>query len=494
MGIVFRSVLGAVIAIRAAAQLDAVSFIQTVERSQQPPAAGEPPTHPWDHREEQATHIIRGTPVYGYDASIHGGGKRVTWIIVAGAITNDAMLESFCMRFDSVSDDGADVSRCEYSGHPSHGGLPMVVIRATEEELTAMPSMQAAYIEVDRETKLIAPVAVEQLKAGLGPSLELGIDSWGLDRINQRHGLDHEERYIDSAYASKGAGIVIFSVDTGVNVHHPEFGGRAIAGADFTLSDYNDKQHFRVCSPHGDTACAADRQGHGTHTAGIAASSTFGVAKEATVHAVKVLGDNGSGQWSWFLSGIDWVVQKVKRDGIRQSIITASLGGLGPTQTVQRSIQACNDAGISVVVAAGNENDNACKFLPSAIPSAITVGSINEFDARSYFSNFGKCVDVFAPGSHIISLDKSEGAPISMSGTSMAAPFVAGAAAVILSNSPSMAPAGLQASLGNEATTDCIRGLARLKAITANKILFIGLKTETTDCMSRRVSPTGAEE
>lgn len=454
------------------------------------PGFPEQAPEPWEtaspaqQGEEQATYAIRGVPVYGYDISMHGVGKRTTWIMFFNERASDAMMESICAKFNSA-DNKTRGSRCEYTGHPSENALPMVIIRATEDEVSALPSLQAQYIEVDRKTHLVHPVNVEHM-TGMASDQE----HWGLDRINQRKGLDNEESYIDTTYASKGAGISIFSLDTGVSTQHPDFGGRAIAEADFTRYNVWTRKNYYECEPN-NVVCAADMQGHGTHTAGLAASQTYGVAKEATVHAVKVLGDKGAGQWSWFLSGIDWVVAKVQRDGIKQSIITASLGGQGPSQTVHTSIGRCNMAGISVVVAAGNENDNACKFLPSSIPASITVGAVDEFDERSYFSNYGACVDLFAPGSHIMSLNNQLGGAVSMSGTSMAAPFVAGAAAVILSNNRAMTPAQVQDALKDKSTTNCIRGLEG-KGGTANRLLFIGKATDSTDCRSKMLPAEAA--
>merc|ERR1719379_631726 len=173
-----------------------------------------------------------------------------------------------------------------------------------------------------------------------------------------------------------------------------------------------------------DASCARDVQGHGTHCAGTIGGTEYGVAKGATIHAVKVLSDSGRGSFSWFVEALDWVVTK----GQRPAVFSASLGGQGNIGFVETAIDRATAAGVVVVVAAGNDNMDACGFSPAHVSSAITVGATRSDDTRAYYSNYGSCLDIFAPGSSITSAAvSSDSSSATMSGTSMACPHVAGA-------------------------------------------------------------------
>merc|ERR1719251_821928 len=271
--------------------------------------------------------------------------------------------------------------------------------------------------------------------------------TWGLNRVaaDQR--------------AYTGDGSYVFVLDTGVRSTHVEFGGRASSSLDMSEGGVE-------CN--GDLTCAADRQGHGTHCAGTAGGATLGVAPGAQVRSVKVLGDNGSGSWSWSYSALDWLAT----GSVRPAVASMSLGGSGVISSMREAVDAAVSAGVTVVVAAGNDNDDACGYSPAHVPSAITVGSTTSTDSRSSFSNYGRCVDMWAPGSSVVSASHtSDSGAKSLSGTSMACPHVAGGAALVLDANPSFAPSKVVSELLSNAQMGAISGL---KSGDTNALLFVG--------------------
>merc|ERR1719480_605208 len=240
--------------------------------------------------------------------------------------------------------------------------------------------------------------------------------TWGLNKI----GADSSDRN------GGGAGVTIYVQDTGVRVTHQEFGGRASSALDVTSGS--------AVECNGDLNCAADRQGHGTHCAGTAGGRTYGVAAAASVRAVKTLSDSGSGARSWQYTAIDWVTVS----GARPAVISMSLGGSGSDPGYSTVIDAAVENGVTVVVAAGNSNSDACNFSPAFAANAITVGSTDSNDRRSSFSNYGQCVEIWAPGSSVVSASSSSDTGTrTLSGTSMACSHVSGAAALVLGVDPS---------------------------------------------------------
>merc|ERR1740129_1135851 len=188
-----------------------------------------------------------------------------------------------------------------------------------------------------------------------------------------------------------GSGSTIFVLDTGVRVSHQEFGGRAVPVLDMTVGD--------PVECNGDLSCAGDVQGHGTHCAGTAGGETFGVAPNAAVRSIKVLSDQGSGSWSWSYYALDWLAV----NPTRPAVASMSLGGSGNQQAMADAVDVAVNAGVTVVVAGGNSNSDACNFSPAFVPAAVTVGSTTASDARSSFSNYGSCTDIWAPGSDVVS-------------------------------------------------------------------------------------------
>ena len=257
---------------------------------------------------------------------------------------------------------------------------------------------------------------------------------WGLDRIDDRSGLDGT--YV---YNETGSGVTVFVLDTGIRTGHNDFGGRAYAAFD-AISDGRNGQ---------------DCNGHGTHVAGTVGGSTYGVAKGATLAAVRVLGCSGGGSNSGVIAGVDFVAQSSQRP----AVANMSLGG-GRSSALDSAVRGAVQAGVTFVVAAGNENQNACNVSPARESSALTVGATTTSDRRSSFSNYGSCVDLMAPGSNIASAwYTSNSATNTISGTSMAAPHVAGAAALVLGGSPSASPAAVENALEGSATTGQLSSL-----------------------------------
>jgi len=261
------------------------------------------------------------------------------------------------------------------------------------------------YVEADQEVHLVEDsVTQHNLPTGL----------WGLSRVDERDQLETPSTY--SYYASAGAAVVAYVIDTGILATHVDIAGRASYGISFISGEPD-----------------ADQNGHGTHVAGTILGTQHGLAKKATVVGVKVLSAGGSGSWAGVVSGIDWVTkQHTDRGRDARSVANMSLGG-GKTPTVDTAVENSVAAGVNHVVAAGNSAADACNSSPSGVLSAISVGATDSTDARASFSNFGQCVDVFAPGVSILSAwIGSNTATNTISGTSMASPHVAGAVAVYL--------------------------------------------------------------
>ncbi len=253
--------------------------------------------------------------------------------------------------------------------------------------------------------------------------------TWGLDRIDQRD-LPLSTTY---TYNATGAGVNAYIIDTGILTGHTQFTGRMGAG-------------FRAIADDG--RGTSDCNGHGTHVAGTVAGTTWGVAKSATVYPVRVFGCGNSGSWSDIIAGIDWV----RANHVKPAVANLSLGG-GANTSVDAAVNNLINAGVVAVVAAGNNNSDACAFSPARVANAITVGSTQSNDARSSFSNFGTCLDLFAPGSAITSAwITSTSASAVLDGTSMASPHVAGVAALYLQNNTTATPAQVASAIINAST------------------------------------------
>jgi len=298
-----------------------------------------------------------------------------------------------------------------------HGFAPRVVYQHALKGFAASLSARAvdalsrnpnvAWVEADGPVWLVAD------QAGA---------TWGLDRIDEKF------RPLDGNYTSNytGAGVTAYIIDTGIRFSHSEFGGRAISGFDSV-----------------DGGSAEDCHGHGTHVAGTTGGATYGVAKAVSLVAVRVLDCNGSGSWSGVIAGIDWVTGDHSPG--EAAVANMSLGG-GANSSVDTAVRNSIADGVSYAIAAGNGNfigraQDACRYSPARVSEAMTIGATDSTDKKASWSNYGNCVDWFAPGVSITSAWKdSDSATKTISGTSMATPHTAGAAALYLEENPGATP------------------------------------------------------
>jgi subtilisin family serine protease len=257
--------------------------------------------------------------------------------------------------------------------------------------------------------------------------------TWGIDRVDQTS-LPLDRQY---HYSLTGRGVNAVVIDTGVDARQADFEGRVTRGFNAISTGAED-----------DTT---DLHGHGTHVAGTIGSKSWGLAKEATIVPVRVCNASGECTDADIIKAVDWVTRNVAKP----AVVNMSLGGAvdGATQATEDAIKASIASGITYVVAAGNDSVDACGFSPARIPEVITTGSTSNNDRRSSFSNWGTCLDVFAPGSSITSARRGSGST-SMSGTSMASPHVAGAVALLLQAVPTATPAQMGALVRRNATPD----------------------------------------
>merc|ERR1719215_519423 len=323
---------------------------------------------------------------------------------------------------------------CTAIGQPSGGGVPFAQFHGAREVLEDLLKGKTSRVDFIEPEVMENALPEEEL-----PESSAQDSSWGLERIGV------------SDQTPTGEGAHIYVIDTGVRTTHQEFGGRA----DLVLQ--TNRGRPEPCA--GTDNCAFDGHGHGTHCAGTAAGSSYGVASGAKVHGIKSVNDNGGSFQSSVVMALDWVAT----DGARPAVASVSLQYSGESWSMESSVRAATRAGVIVVVAAGNVNNFACDFSPAFVPESITVGATSADDRKAQFSNHGSCVNIWAPGVGITSaFNDGDSASNTWDGTSMACPHVSGAAALLLAETPSMGRDDVMAALTANGEKGALSGLNSL--------------------------------
>jgi subtilisin family serine protease len=361
---------------------------------------------------------------------------------VLGAGAPNAVAGSYLVVLKEASVSAQAVGSTAQSLASRHGGKIAATYHAALRGFSAQLSEAAA-------RRLAADPAVAYVQQDMVMSIDATqspVPSWGLDRIDQR-ALPLNNSY---TYPTVASGVTVYVIDTGVRITHADFGGRARHGRD-TVSEDDD---------------STDCHGHGTHVAGTVGGTSFGVAKGVSIVGVRVLGCTGSGTTTDIVQGIDWVTA----NSPGPAVANMSLGG-GVNTALDNAVANSIASGVTYAIAAGNSNINACNFSPARTPTAITLGATGTNDARASFSNFGTCLDLFAPGVAIVSAAiASDTATATLSGTSMASPHAAGVAALILAANAGFTPQQVRDRMVADATTGVVTGAG---TGSPNLLLFV---------------------
>ncbi len=343
-----------------------------------------------------------------------------------------------------VLKDGTSTAATTALADRSGGSVDHIFRSALKGFSAKMSKAQAAELATDPRVAYVEQDAVVRIN-DTQPNA-----TWGLDRVDQRN-LPLSGTYTHNTAASN---VTAYIIDTGIRTSHSEFGGRARLGTDTV----------------GDGQNGNDCQGHGTHVAGTVGGKNYGVAKGVKLVAVRVLNCTGSGTNAGVIAGVDWVTA----NAVKPAVANMSLGG-GANTTLDNAVKRSIASGVSYAIAAGNGNilgwpANACNYSPARVPEAITVGATDKNDRRASFSNYGTCLDLFAPGVGITSAWKdNDTATNTISGTSMATPHTAGVAALYLANNPTASPAQVRDAVVNNATSGKVQDP---RTGSPNKLLY----------------------
>jgi len=362
---------------------------------------------------------------------------------VRAPLLDSSGIDAIAGSYVVVLDDNATDARVQSvsAAATAAGGTIGFTYRAALKGFSA--TLPAAALDAVRSAAGVKYVQADGRVQATGR--QLNPPSWGLDRIDQRSlPLNQKYTYVSSA----GDGVDVFIIDTGIRFSHNDFGGRATSGIDTV-----------------DGGTADDCNGHGTHVAGTAGGTAYGVAKRVALVAVRVLDCTGSGSFAGVIAGVDWVTSNHSGP----SVANMSLGG-GFYAPLNTAVTNSINSGVVYAVAAGNSTDNACNYSPASTPAAITVGATEINDLRASYSNYGTCLDIFAPGSGITSAWwTSDSATNTISGTSMASPHVAGVAALYLGLNPGATPQQVRDKMVNNATNNKVGNPG---AGSPNKLLY----------------------
>ncbi|MDQ0774740.1 subtilisin family serine protease [Streptomyces aurantiacus] len=354
----------------------------------------------------------------------HAAGPegRIQYAGAPGAIANSYIVTLHADAAKSGSAEGRALAR-EYGA----------TIERTYKKALNGYAVEATAAEAKRFAADPAVASVVQNRVFSIETTQPNPPSWGLDRIDQAAlPLNQSYTYDDTA----GEGVTAYIIDTGVRITHTDFGSRASYGYDAVDNDNT----------------AQDGHGHGTHVAGTVGGTAYGVAKKAKIVGVRVLNNSGSGTTAQVVAGIDWVTG----NAVKPAVANMSLGGTADT-AIDTAVRNSIASGVTYAVAAGNETTDASTRSPARVTEAITVGATTNTDAKASYSNYGTVLDLFAPGSSITSAwGTGDTATNTISGTSMATPHVAGAAALYLADNPTAAPATVQSALVGAATTGVV--------------------------------------
>ena len=361
--------------------------------------------------------------------------------VLPGQAASAAKQRYIVVLSDSVAQPGAVADQ-----QARRIGAPVgsVFRHALKGYVATLTASQVAALRSDARVDFIEPDGIVEASATQSGA------PWGLDRIDQRN------RPLSGTftYNATGAGVTAYIIDTGIRFGHSEFGGRAASGYDAV-----------------DGGSADDCNGHGTHVAGTVGGSTYGVAKSVSLVAVRVLNCSGSGTTSGVIAGIDWVTATHQAGD--PAVANMSLGG-GASTALDNAVRNSIADGVSYAIAAGNGNfigiaQDACKYSPARVAEAMTIGATDSSDRKASWSNYGNCVDWFAPGVSITSSwYTSDTATNTISGTSMATPHTAGVAAQYLQTNPGASPGAVRTALFDLST----KSIVTSSKTTNNHLLF----------------------